>query len=96
VILQAMKTYGMMVADNGSDWFFQGASDPRWDDDALDTYQGHHRQQLRSRADGAADDQLVDQAQRAKIDPRTPAPISPIGLLREAGAIFLLPAVIEM
>jgi hypothetical protein len=40
VILQAMKTYGMMVADNGSDWFFQGASDPRWDDDALDTIKG--------------------------------------------------------
>jgi hypothetical protein len=40
VILQAMKTYGMMVADNGSDWFFQGASDPRWDDDDLNTLKG--------------------------------------------------------
>jgi hypothetical protein len=40
VILQAMKTYGMMVADNGSDWFFQGTSDPRWDDDGLDTIKG--------------------------------------------------------
>jgi hypothetical protein len=40
VILQAMKSYGMMVADNGSDWFFQGVSDPRWDDDDLDTIKG--------------------------------------------------------
>ena len=40
VILQAMKTYGMLVADNGSDWFFQGASDPRWDDDDLNTIKG--------------------------------------------------------
>ena len=40
VILQAMKTYGMLVADNGSDWFFQGASDPRWDDDDLDSIKG--------------------------------------------------------
>ena len=30
VILQAVKTYGMIVADNGSDWYFQGTVDPRW------------------------------------------------------------------
>jgi hypothetical protein len=34
-LLQAMKTYGMLVADNGSDWFVSGAPDPRWDNDAL-------------------------------------------------------------
>jgi hypothetical protein len=36
VILKAMKKYGMMLADNGGNWFFQGASDPRWDDEDLD------------------------------------------------------------
>ncbi len=35
VILAALKTYGMMVADNGSDWFVSGAPDPRWNDEAL-------------------------------------------------------------
>ncbi len=35
VILQALKTYGMMVADNGSDWYVSGAPDPRWSDDDL-------------------------------------------------------------
>jgi hypothetical protein len=35
VILEAMKRYGLIVADNGSNWFFTGASDPRWDDDDL-------------------------------------------------------------
>jgi hypothetical protein len=34
-ILQALKTYGMMVADNGSDWFISGAPDSRWNNDAL-------------------------------------------------------------
>jgi hypothetical protein len=34
-ILEAMKRYGMFVADNGSDWFVSGAPDERWDDDAL-------------------------------------------------------------
>lgn len=35
VIAQAMKTYGIILADNGSPWFFQGASDPRFDDNQL-------------------------------------------------------------
>lgn len=37
VILQAMKKYGMIVADNGSNWYFSGAPDPRWNDDELST-----------------------------------------------------------
>jgi hypothetical protein len=36
VIAQAMKTYGMIVADNGSDWFFTGSQDSRWDTNNLD------------------------------------------------------------
>jgi hypothetical protein len=36
VILVAMQHYGLIVADNGSNWFFQGATDPRWDDNDLD------------------------------------------------------------
>lgn len=35
VILQALKTYGMILADNGSDWFVSGAPDPRWNDEEL-------------------------------------------------------------
>ncbi len=35
VICAGLKTYGMLVADNGSDWYVSGAPDPRWDDDAL-------------------------------------------------------------
>lgn len=35
VICAALKTYGMLVADNGSDWYISGAPDPRWSDDAL-------------------------------------------------------------
>ncbi len=37
VILQAMKTYGIIVADNGSDWYVSGAPDERWDNDLLHT-----------------------------------------------------------
>ena len=35
VVLQAMKTYGLILADNGSDWFVTGAPDPRWDDELM-------------------------------------------------------------
>ncbi len=35
VILTAMKNYGMIVADNGSNMYFQGSPDARWDDDDL-------------------------------------------------------------
>jgi len=37
VVLQALKTYGMMVADNGSDWFISGVPDSRWSNDDLHT-----------------------------------------------------------
>lgn len=35
VILTALKTYGMLLADNGSAWFLSGAPDARWNDDEL-------------------------------------------------------------
>ena len=35
VILPALKKYGMILADNGSDNFISGAPDPRWNDDVL-------------------------------------------------------------
>ena len=34
-IFQAMKTYGLIVADNGSDMYVQGTYDTRWDNDLL-------------------------------------------------------------
>jgi hypothetical protein len=30
VVIRAMKTYGLILADNGSNWFFGGTTDPRW------------------------------------------------------------------
>ncbi|WP_395700308.1 hypothetical protein [Aquabacterium sp.] len=34
-LLQAMKTYGLIVADNGSNWYVSGAPDARWNNDKL-------------------------------------------------------------
>ncbi|MGH7594201.1 MAG: hypothetical protein ACRELE_10185 [Gemmatimonadales bacterium] len=33
VILRALKKYGMIVADNGGDFFLSGTADARWNDD---------------------------------------------------------------
>ena len=35
IVLRALKRYGMIVADNGSDWYISGAPDPRWNNDVL-------------------------------------------------------------
>ena len=35
VVARAMKEYGPIVADNGSDWYVTGAPHPRWDNDQL-------------------------------------------------------------
>ena len=53
VILTALKRYGMIVADNGSNWFISGAPDPRWNDDALHTIGAVH----------GSDFQVVDTSQ---------------------------------
>ncbi len=29
-VITAMKQYGLILADNGSSWYFQGSADPRW------------------------------------------------------------------
>ena len=37
VILRALKKYGMILADNGSNWYVSGAPDARWNDSELNT-----------------------------------------------------------
>jgi hypothetical protein len=32
-VLEALKRYGMILADNGSNWYITGAPDPRWSND---------------------------------------------------------------
>jgi hypothetical protein len=36
VVLRAMQRYGVIVADNGSDWYFQGTVDDGWTNGLLD------------------------------------------------------------
>jgi hypothetical protein len=34
-VLRALKVYGMIVADNGSDWYISGAPSKGWSNDDL-------------------------------------------------------------
>jgi hypothetical protein len=40
IVLQALKEYGMIVADNGSDWYLSGAPSSGWDNDDLHSLGG--------------------------------------------------------
>jgi hypothetical protein len=42
IILRAMKRYGLILADNGSAWYFSGTSDVRWSDDELNELKRLH------------------------------------------------------
>jgi hypothetical protein len=35
ILLHAFKTYGIVLADNGSNWYVSGTPDERWDNDML-------------------------------------------------------------
>ncbi len=50
IVAQTLKTYGMILADNGSPWYISGAPSPHWSDDQL-----HELDQLSGR-----DFQVVD------------------------------------
>ena len=75
IVLQALKEYGMIVADNGSNWYVSGAPSPKWSNDQLHTLgrvpglglRGRRRdeaQELTRRAPTKDDDLLASEATR--------------------------------
>jgi hypothetical protein len=40
IILQALKTYGMIIADNGSPWYLSGVPSPKWNNTLLHELDG--------------------------------------------------------
>jgi len=39
-VLTEMQHYGLILADNGSNWFFQGSAFPRWPDALVSLLKG--------------------------------------------------------
>ena len=77
VILNALKTYGMILADNGGPWFITGAPDPRWSDDEL-----HQLTQIKGSNFEAVDESGMvvnsnsGQATAQQTEPGKPTPLS--------------------
>ena len=42
VILRTLKKYGLIMSDNGSNWYFQGTHDDRWNDDEINSLKNLH------------------------------------------------------
>ncbi len=49
MIAVALQQYGLIVADNGINWFFQGAPSAGWNDDDLNQLKGVPGDGVRSR-----------------------------------------------
>ena len=49
VVLQALKTYGMILADNGSPWYISGREQPALQRRRPARARQHHRRRLRGR-----------------------------------------------
>ena len=103
VVLQAMKTYGMIVADNGSNWYVSGVSDTRWDPGDLRRLPPGARQRLRGGEDGDGRDALAAEAgstsrsgrpccprrvRRRSVSPATRATVLPVLPFRSCTAVI--------
>jgi hypothetical protein len=72
VILQALKKYGMILADNGSSWFISGVPDERWDNDVL-----HELHNVQGSDFEAVDESslMIDPDSAQALQPQTPKSI---------------------
>jgi len=55
IVLQALKRYGMMVADNGSNWYISGAPKRHWNNWGPPLAAADHGGRLRGRRHGRAE-----------------------------------------
>lgn len=85
VILQALKAYGLILADNGSDWFISGAPDERWDNDVL-----RELRQVSGSALEAVDvSSLMLDPDSGQVRPPTPAWNTEVGIINPSPSAAL-------
>lgn len=81
VVLNAFKHYGLIVADNGSDWFFQGTEDARWGATIIADLKNVPASQFEAVDESSL---MVDPNSAATGPPATPA--APVAVAGEASA----------
>ncbi|HUI02772.1 MAG TPA: hypothetical protein VLZ77_04470, partial [Acidimicrobiales bacterium] len=76
VVLRAMQRYGLILADNGSNWYFGGTSDPAWPQSLVDELK-----RVPASAFDAVDESSLmvspDSGQVRTPSTATPAPVRP-------------------
>lgn len=81
VILRAMQHYGLILADNGSNWFFSGTEDAAWPDSLLSELKTIPASQFEAVDESSL---MVDINSGATGPPATPA--APVAIAGEASA----------
>lgn len=86
VVLTAFKKYGLIVADNGSDWFFQGTEDPQWNSGPYPTMIQDLKGIPVSAFEAIDESSLMVSANSAQAGTAPAAPAAPAAAPRDAAA----------
>jgi hypothetical protein len=95
VVLTAMKHYGLIVADNGSNWFFQGTLDAGWNSEPYATMVSQLKTVPASAFEAVDESSLMVDPTSGQAVPLTPcatASLSPANQSQPAGSTVILTA----
>jgi len=95
VVLAAMKHYGLIVADNGSNWFFQGTMDAGWNNEPYATMVSQLKTVPASAFEAVDESSLMVDPNSGRAVPQTPcasASLSPSNPIQPAGTVVNLTA----
>jgi hypothetical protein len=86
VVLTAFKHYGLIVADNGSNWFFQGSVDPGWGSSPYDTVISGLKNVPANQFEAIDESGLMVDPNSAQAGTAPAAPTAPAAAPRDAAA----------
>jgi hypothetical protein len=86
VVLTAFKHYGLIVADNGSDWYFQGTEDSSWDNGVYPTMISDLKNVPVSEFEAVDESSLMVNPNSAAAGTAPAAPGAPVAAPRNAAA----------
>jgi Fibronectin type III domain len=86
VVLTAFKHYGLIVADNGSDWFFTGTEDPGWNSGPYPQMISDLKQVPASQFEAVDESALMVDPNSALAGTVPAAPAAPTATARSGGA----------
>ncbi|HEX9098193.1 MAG TPA: fibronectin type III domain-containing protein [Candidatus Dormibacteraeota bacterium] len=86
VVLTAFKHYGLIVADNGSDWFFTGTEDPGWNSGPYIQMISDLKQVPASQFEAVDESALMVDPNSAVAGTVPAAPVAPTATARSGGA----------